>query len=234
MKIAPTAVSTLPRVPLARAIQAMPALGIVVLLAACQPPSPTDRGAVATDVAVPMQAPPQRPADGPSFDCREVVGEDERLICDDPGLAALDRRLDAAYREALEAAGDGRDTLKATQIGWLKGRGDCWKAEDKVNCVREAYLTRLVDLQINSGAVVVPTPVEYRCDDDGKPFTATFYNDLDPRAAVLTWGNDQAIVFARPAASGTRYGREGLDFREHQGEVRVDFHGNALVCRPAD
>lgn len=231
MKIAPTAVST---PPLERAAPAMLALAVAILAGACQPPSPTDRGAVATDVAVPALAPPERPAEGPSFDCREVVGEDERLVCGDPGLAALDRRLDAIYRQALDAAGDGRDTLKATQIGWLKGRGDCWKAEDKINCVRESYLTRLVELQINSGAVVVPTPVEYLCDDGSKPFTAAFYDDLDPRAAVLTWGNDQAIVFARPVASGIWYGREGLDFREHQGEARVDFHGNALVCRPAD
>ena len=51
-------------------------------------------------------------------------------------------------------------------------------------------------------------------------------------AAVITWGDDQAIVFPQPAASGARYGRQGLDFWEHQGEVKVDFYGNRLACTP--
>jgi uncharacterized protein len=60
-----------------------------------------------------------------------------------------------------------------------------------------------------------------------------FYNQLDPQAAVLTWGNDQAIVFPVPAASGARYGREGVDFWEHQGEATVEFYGTRMTCRAA-
>ncbi|MEG3050923.1 MAG: MliC family protein, partial [Thermomonas sp.] len=80
--------------------------------------------------------------------------------------------------------------------------------------------------------VVIPSAVEFRCDDNSKPFTATFYND-EPRAAVLTWGNDQAIVPAAPSASGARYAADGVEFWEHQGEAKVDFFGNKLTCKPA-
>ncbi len=80
--------------------------------------------------------------------------------------------------------------------------------------------------------MVVATAVEYRCDDNSKAFTATFYNDA-PRAAVVTWGNDQAIVPEAPSASGARYAAQGIEFWEHQGEARVDFFGNKLTCTPA-
>lgn len=220
-----------------------PALVLAAAVAACQPHTSADAAAHAATIASadrPVAAAasaerlvPARRATGPSFDCAQIVGEDERLICADPELGALDRRLDATYREALDAAGEHRDVLKATQIGWLKGRGDCWKADDKTRCVREAYLTRLVELQIGDGRGVPPTPVEYDCNHD-RPVTATFYNGIEPRAAVITWGNDQAIAFAQPAVGGVRYTRTGLEFRAHRGEVTVSFDGVTLACRPAE
>ena len=70
------------------------------------------------------------------------------------------------------------------------------------------------------------------CSDNRKPFTMVYYNDIDPQAAVMTWGNDQAIVFPQPAASGAKYGRVGIEYWEHQGEASVDFFGNKLSCKP--
>lgn len=169
----------------------------------------------------------------PSFDCAVASKDTEKLVCSDPVLAALDRQLDAQFKAAMAADGADKKALAATQRGWVKGRDDCWKAGDMPRCVLESYKTQLVQLQLDSGTVMVPTPVEYVCDDRSKPLTAVFYNDLEPSAAVITWGSDQAIAFPQPAASGARYGREGLDFWEHQGEVKVDFWGNKLVCKPA-
>jgi uncharacterized protein len=48
----------------------------------------------------------------------------------------------------------------------------------------------------------------------------------------MVFGNDQAIVFPQPAASGAKYGRTGVEYWEHQGEASVDFFGNKLSCRP--
>jgi hypothetical protein len=67
------------------------------------------------------------------------------------------------------------------------------------------------------------------CPGD-KPFTAHFYNEFDPKAATLTWGSDTAIVFAEQSGSGARYGRDGVEFWEHPGEVTVDFFGNKFAC----
>jgi uncharacterized protein len=204
----------------------------LLLLAACAPETPAPAAtapapapaatAPAANVAAPETTPALAP---PSFDCAKAASEAEKLVCTDAELAALDRQLATRYAEA-------KDADPAMQRGWVKGRDECWKADDARLCVLESYRTRLVELAIHAPGLVVPKAVEYRCDDNSKPFTMTFYNDLDPAAAVMTWGNDQAIVFPQPAASGAKYGRGGIEYWEHQGEASVDFFGNKLSCRP--
>ena len=194
--------------------------------------SPAAIAATATSGSTPISAATALAA-APSFDCAAVEKDIEKLVCADPALSALDRQLDGAFKAAMAAEGADRNLLVATQRGWIKGRDDCWKDTDPPRCVLESYKTQLVQLQLDSGKVLVPTPVEYLCDDNSKPLTAVFYNELDPKAAVITWGKDQAIAFPQPSASGARYGREGLDFWEHQGEVKLDFWGTKLSCKPA-
>lgn len=203
----------------------------VALLAACKPAIPPPAPAVAEPPATAVaeasaspvvDAPAMAP---PSFDCAKAESAAEKLVCGDAELAALDRRLAARYAEA-------KDADPAVQRGWAKGRDDCWKADDLRLCVAEAYRTRLVELAIGAPGYVVPKTVEYRCSDNRQPFTMVYYNDIDPQAAVMTWGNDQAIVFPQPAASGAKYGRTGIEYWEHQGEASVDFFGTKLSCKP--
>lgn len=213
-----------------------------LLLAGCKPatettaPAAANATAAAAAPATPARsdampaAKPAPQATGPSFDCSKSTAEFEQMVCKDPALAALDRQLADTFAQALAKASD-KATLQATERGWIKGRDECWKADDKPACVREAYIERIVDLRIQHQLVVIPSAVEYRCDDNSKPFTATFYND-EPRAVVLTWGNDQAIVPAAMSASGARYAADGVEFWEHQGEASVDFFGNKLTCKP--
>lgn len=219
------------------------AIALAVLLAACKPPAPAPQPDAAAPPPTPATAAAPAPPENieapqsaqvlapPSFDCAKASDESEKMVCSDAELSALDRQLDAEFSKSLARPDADVKTVKAMQVGWIKGRNDCWKADDKRVCVREAYLTQIVQLKLDSGEVMVPTPVEYVCDDHSKPFTAVFYNDMDPKAVVLTWGNDQAIAFPKLSASGSRYGRDGLDFWEHQGEVKVDFYGNKLTCK---
>ncbi len=43
-------------------------------------------------------------AQGPTFNCAKATGEVETLICSDASLAALDRKLDEAYKAAAAKA----------------------------------------------------------------------------------------------------------------------------------
>ena len=170
-------------------------------------------------------------AEGPSFSCDKAEGMALK-VCQSPQLSKLDRDLAALYKRVLgQADSDTQKQLKATQRGWIKGRDECWKASDADACIREQYQVRLVKLQIQSGAVQVPAAVEFDCDDNSKPFTAVFYNQLDPQAAVLTFGDDQTIAIAQPAASGSKYGADGVEFWEHQGEAKVKWYGAELSCQ---
>lgn len=210
-----------------------------LMLAACQPQTPAPVAAPAAPEPPAAPTEPAAPAAAsagtvaPSFDCANAANEIEKLVCADPELAAVDVRLAAVYDKELNRPETVKPAMAATQRGWVKGRDDCWKEEDKRRCVLEAYWTRLAELQINSPETTTPTPLEMRCDDNSQPVSASFYNGFDPPALVLTVGNDQAILFSEPSASGSKYGRSGAEFWEHQGEAKIDFYGNKLTCRVA-
>jgi uncharacterized protein len=55
----------------------------------------------------------------------------------------LDKELAAVYKEARSKAGK-EDQLRAIQRGWIKGRNECWKEENK-----EAYMADLYQQRIN-------------------------------------------------------------------------------------
>lgn len=210
-------------------------IAVALLLAACSKPETPAEPAAAETVAVeptaPAAVPPPTGPVTPSFDCAKAQSEAETMVCADYGLAALDNRLAEVYAAELAKPAAAKD-LAARQRGWVKGRDECWKADDKKLCVEEEYRTRIAELQINSPGAMAASAVGFRCDDNSKPFTMAYYNDLDDKPAVITFGNDQAIIFPQPAASGTQYGRKGITYREHQGKANVDFYGIALECMP--
>lgn len=212
-------------------------LGVGALaLAACSKPAPSEQTAPATTEKPATTAPvsatpaPATPAlQAPSFDCAKAQSEAEKQVCADAGLSALDRQLAALYKR-VQTSPDELD-IAAEQRGWVKGRDACWQAVDAKRCLVESYQTRIVELNIASGSVPAPKPVGYTCEGNSKPVTVVFYNDITPQAAIIRWGNDQAIVFPAEAASGSRYTREGVAFWEHQGEATLDFYGTALSCK---
>jgi uncharacterized protein len=175
---------------------------------------------------------PLAQAASPSFDCAKASGQVEQLICKDEALADLDHKMGEIYSKALKAWPPEEVTKqRAMQRGWIKGRNDCWKAEDVRNCVEASYRTRIVEMQIQFGQLLVPTPIGYVCrGGEDKPFFATFYKDTDPPSVVLTYGNDQVIAFSVPSGSGAKYTTAQVMFWEHQGEATVEWFGAKLSC----
>jgi uncharacterized protein len=222
----------------------LPLIATLLVLSACKPQEPvapaqaepTAVEAAVVEPIAPAAVPPPTGPVTPSFDCAKAESEAEKLICSNYSLAAFDNRLAEIYAAELAKPGASKD-LAANQRGWVKGRDECWKADDKLQCVTEQYMTRIAELQINSPGAMAATAVEFKCNDNSKPFTMAYYNDYDDKPAVATLGNDQAIVFPEPAASGSKYSRDGgsdlgFSFWEHQGKASINFYGIKLECTP--
>lgn len=187
---------------------------------------------IATETS--LKSPAEQTKSQPSFVCSKARHEIETMICENHEFITLDNQLADLYKRA-EAKNTGEDLklLKAMQRGWIKGRNDCWKAQDKRQCIIDSYQVRMVELQIRNGLVMAPTAIGYVCNEDhSKPFFASFYNNISPQAVVITYGDDQTIAIATPAASGSKYIAQGMFFWEHHGEASVDWYGNQLVCKP--
>ena len=88
---------------------------------------------------------------GPSFSCSAAEkGSMEEIICQSPSLSAMDLKLNGVYKQAL-AKSKNDPTLKAEQRGWIKGRNECWKEQDKPACLAREYSERMTELQSKWG-----------------------------------------------------------------------------------
>ena len=170
----------------------------------------------------------------PGFDCARADGAVEELICSDDDLAALDVKLSEVFDTALRQHEENNyEDPRPFQRGWIKGRNECWKAEDMRGCVETEYKHRIAQLQIAYGSMVVPTPVTYACGDFD--LAVVFYRETDPPTAVLTpigrhEGADQVVAYQVPAGSGARYEGPNAALWEHHGEARLTWFGKALSC----
>ena len=172
---------------------------------------------------------------GPSFDCSKVRPDSiAALVCADAQLSALDRKLTAVYAAAAkQAAYEHPPMLRAEQRGWVKGRDDCGKSEDKAACVRESYTLRIAGLQARYRLVPATGPLRYACN--GKPsdeIVATFFQ-TDPPTLVAERGDQSSLMVLQPAASGAKYQGPNESFWEHHGEARVvwGYGAKEMVCQ---
>jgi len=77
----------------------------------------------------------------PSFSCEGAAGEAQRIICTNPGLAALDVQIAALYRRARANAVD-TSAVADEQSAWLYRRNSCADA----GCIRQSYAERRAEL----------------------------------------------------------------------------------------
>ena len=178
---------------------------------------------------------------GPAYDCSAAEHDIETLVCDNPALSALDRRLAGVYAEALAVLGDVADSVEATryleawQRGWIKGRNECWKAADRIACTRTSYERRIAELQARYFLVPGGEPVFFACDD-GSEIVATFI-PTDPPAVRLERGDTLKVGLLVPAASGAKYEADfGTSFWTKGDGAMVEWpQGTRFSCRaPVD
>lgn len=148
---------------------------------------------------------------GPAFDCAEAEGAVEELLCTDAELAALDRRLDAVWREALRVMDEGdmpepdRAGIRAEQRGWIAGRNDCWRSNDVRDCVLWMYRMRIPRLEADFGLAPSGEPTFWTCrGNPADEFVLTFF-ETDPPSVRVERGDGQEVMVSVSDASGARY-----------------------------
>ena len=120
-----------------------------------QMPQPDSGGAAApfgepepAPVPTPQPTPqpqpqPQRTAN-PSFDCSDARTRSEVAVCNDPGLASLDRQMASQFRNAqVNADRSQRRLLERTRGRFLNYRERCGSNA----CIAETYRSRMREIQ---------------------------------------------------------------------------------------
>ncbi len=114
---------------------------------------------------------PCRPAEAASFDCARAVRPDEKAVCSDPKLSALDSLLGKAFEQAIKS-GESDERAKArsdARLSLIRRRG----CRADARCLMSAYVGAIEDLEsdgselnppsfVNAMDMVEATPPETR------------------------------------------------------------------------
>ena len=174
---------------------------------------------------------------GPAFDCSKAEHEIEDLICQDDELAAKDRKLAEVYAAAIKVM-EGVDSggpeaikeLKTYQRGWIGGRNECWKAEDKRQCTADIYDRRIAQIQAKYFLINGGEPVYYNCSDNSQ-IVVTFIPS-EPPSIRMERGDSTEVGILSPAGSGSRYDADfGVFFWLQGDEAQVAWpQDNEFNC----
>lgn len=164
-------------------------------------------------------------AASPSFECGKVkAGSMEEMVCKDEKLAALDRKLAEVYGAAEKKAGNEHPpVLKAEQRGWIKGRDDCWKSDDKRRCVEDAYVLTIAELQARYRLAAATGPVLYACEGDPRNEVIATFFQTDPPTVIAERGDRVSLMYLQPSGSGAKYQGRNESLWEKAGEALITW-----------
>jgi uncharacterized protein len=173
-------------------------------------------------------------AEGPAaFDCGRETGKVPLAVCGDASLAALDRKVDAAWRAARAKGLRTPETVDGEQQGFELERDACARQRDVRACLQVVYTARLSELQAIHGLVPVTGRARFACTGEGPPEIAAVFFASEAASALLTAGEREVLVFQKPAASGARYEGDGVVFWNKGDEAAVTWEEIELSCRVA-
>jgi len=172
-------------------------------------------------------------AAGPSYDCSKIeVNSIEEMICNDKELSALDRKLSSIYAAAAKkATNEHPPVLKAEQRGWIKGRNECWKSDDRRGCVLDEYQRRIAELQARYRLVHANGPVRFICDENPANEVIVTFFQTEPPTLIAERGDSVSLMYLQPCGSGTKYQGRNETFWEHQGEAAITWGYGAPKMR---
>jgi uncharacterized protein len=191
------------------------------------------RGAFLLIPALLSPATPARAAT-PSFDCNKPPGNRiEELICQDDELAELDVKLADVFAQAQKKAPRAQQNLlRAEQSGWVKGRNDCGKADDKRQCTLDSYQRRIAELQAIHRLVPPNGPHTWFCNNDPANEVTVTYFLTDPPTLVAKKGDQTSLMYLQPSGSGSKYVGRNETFWEHRNQALIawGFNSPDMIC----
>ena len=200
----------------------------ILLLASCNSGSDPATGNVSANAvsAAPSEAQTTEPAAmsaagaRPSFACAKASSGMEKLVCDDGQLAVLDREVARLYGLAEAGAQDTPAQLaelRTIQRGWIKGRDDCWKSDDKRTCLASAYAQRVSELRESYAEArdqdangISTGPMVATCEGIDAAIGVTFVK-TQPGIVYLQWLDRGVALFQQRSSSGVRYTGTSFD-----------------------
>jgi uncharacterized protein/heat shock protein HslJ len=165
----------------------------------------------------------------PSFNCDAKSGSIETLICQNTELGNLDQKLSQLFALALKTDHETK-SLRAFQRGWIKGRNECWKSDNPQNCTEDEYRRRITELEIQTGSMMVPSPVTFHCEDDVL-LTVYFYQDTELPAAIMNRGLEQRLMYLTSSASGAQYAGQNVTFWSKGADAQLTWDQKETHCR---
>jgi uncharacterized protein len=123
-------------------------------------------------------------------------GTVDQLICSDPELLKQDQQLAEVYQQALlKAVNEKPPMLKAEQRGWVKGKAECWKEEDKKACASTLYTQRIAELQARYELVPVSKKLLLGCDNNPANEVSLRYYPTTPATLIADYGDQVSLMY---------------------------------------
>jgi len=126
----------------------------------------------------------------------------DQLICSDPELLKQDQQLAEVYQQALlKAVNERPPLLKAEQRGWVKGKAECWKKDDKKACAATLYIQRIAELQARYELVPFSKKLLLSCDNNTANEISVRYYPTTPATLIADYGDQVSLMYQQPDQS---------------------------------
>ncbi|WP_233079862.1 lysozyme inhibitor LprI family protein [Rheinheimera soli] len=134
-------------------------------------------------------------------------GTIDKLICSDPELLEQDQQLAEVYQQALaKAVNEKPPMLKTEQRGWVKGKAECWKQDDKRACAAELYTLRIAELQARYELVPMSKRLLLSCGNNpANEISVRYYPTTTPATLIADYGDQVSLMYQQ--ADQTYVGR---------------------------
>jgi uncharacterized protein len=117
-------------------------------------------------------------------------------------LLKQDQQLAEVYQKALlKSANEMPPLLKAEQRGWVKGKAECWKEDDKKACASGLYTRRIAELQALYELAPISKKLVLSCENNPAHEILLRYYLTTPATLIADYGDWVSLMYQQPDQS---------------------------------